>query len=68
MLVCVGTLAVGIKSGALAADMDVEKIMSFANVEQAQEFLKRYVESGDLVLVKASRFMQMERIVKDIVG
>lgn len=67
MLVCVGTLAVGIKSGALAADMDVDKIKSFATVEEAQEFLAKYLQSGDLLLVKASRFMQMERIVKGVV-
>ncbi len=68
MLVCVGTLAVGIKSGALAADMDVDKIKSFATVEEAQEFLAKYIQSGDLLLVKASRFMEMERIVKGVVG
>ncbi len=66
LLVCVGTLAVGIKSGALAADMDVDKIMSFATVEEALEFLNKNLKSGDLLLVKASRFMQMERIVKGV--
>ena len=68
MLVCVGTLALGIKSGALAADMNVDKIKSFATVEEAQEFLARILQSGDLLLVKASRFMEMERIVKGVVG
>lgn len=66
LLVCVGTLAVGIKSGALAADMDVDKIMSFATVDEALEFLNKNLKSGDLLLVKASRFMQMERIVKGV--
>ena len=66
LLVCVGTLAVGIKSGALAADMDVDKIVSFATVDEALEFLNRNLKSGDLLLVKASRFMQMERIVKGV--
>lgn len=67
LLVCVGTLAVGIKSGALAADMDVEKVKCFATVKEAQEFLMRFIQEGDLVLVKASRFMEMERIVKEVV-
>lgn len=66
LLVCVGTLAVGIKSGALAADMDVDKIMSFATVDEALDFLNKNLRNGDLLLVKASRFMQMERIVKGV--
>ena len=67
MLVCVGTLSVGIKSGALAADMDATRVKSFTGVEEAQQFLEKYVQEGDIVLVKASRFMELERIVKGIV-
>lgn len=66
MLVCVGTLSVGIKAGALAADMDPAKVKSFTGVDEALEFLGRYVQEGDFVLVKASRFMELERIVKGL--
>ncbi len=66
MLVCVGTLSVGIKAGALAADMDATRIKSFAGIEETQEFLEKYLQEGDVVLVKASRFMELERIVKGI--
>ena len=66
MLVCIGTLSVGIKAGALAADMDATRVKSFANVDEAAAFLDKYVREGDLVLVKASRFMELERIVKGI--
>lgn len=66
MLVCVGTLSVGIKSGALAADMDAARVKSFTGVDEARQFLERYVQEGDIVLVKASRFMELERIVKGI--
>ena len=66
MLVCIGTLSVGIKSGALAADMDTARVKSFTGVEEAQQFLEKYVREGDIVLVKASRFMELERIVKGI--
>lgn len=67
LLVCVGTLSVGIKAGALAADMDASNIKSFTGVEEATLFLERFVEPGDMVLVKASRFMELERIVQGIV-
>lgn len=67
MLVCIGTLSVGIKAGALAADMDATHVKSFAGVDEAIAFLEKYVQEGDLVLVKASRFMEFERIVKGIV-
>ncbi len=66
MLVCIGTLSVGIKSGALAADMDTACVKSFTGVEEAQQFLEKYVREGDIVLVKASRFMELERIVKGL--
>lgn len=66
MLVCIGTLSVGIKSGALAADMDTACVKSFTGVEEARQFLEKYVQEGDIVLVKASRFMELERIVKGI--
>lgn len=68
MLICIGTLSVGIKSGALAADMDSSRVKSFTGIEEAQQFLNKYIEPGDLVLVKASRFMELERIVKGVLG
>lgn len=68
MLVCIGTLSLGIKSGALAADMDSSKVKSFPSIEDAQQFLTKYIEEGDLVLIKASRFMELERLIKGIQG
>lgn len=68
MIICIGTLSLGIKSGALAADMDSARVKSFTGIEEAQQFLDKYVEEGDIVLVKASRFMELERIVQGIVG
>lgn len=68
LLVCVGTLSVGIKAGALAANMDAAKVKSFTGIEEAEQFLAKNVEAGDVVLVKASRFMEMERLVRGIVA
>lgn len=66
LLVCVGTLGMGIKAGALAADMDAANVKSFTDADDATAFLEKYVQPGDMVLVKASRFMELERIVKGI--
>ena len=46
--------------------MDATRIKSFAGIEETQEFLEKYLQEGDVVLVKASRFMELERIVKGI--
>ena len=68
LLVCVGSLANGIAQGALDARMDAGKVVSFEDVSSAEDYLRGVLDAGDLVLVKASRFMGMERIVRGIVA
>ena len=36
--------------------------------EQALIYLQQYLQSGDVVLVKGSRGMQMEQIVQNLMG
>ena len=36
--------------------------------EQAMQLLSRYVQTGDVILVKGSRGMKMEQIVQEIMG
>lgn len=66
LLVCVGSLARDIAAGAVAHGMDVADVACFEDVESALAYLKDALSEGDLVLVKASRFMGLERIVKGI--
>ena len=40
-----------------------ENIMSFNDVEKAKEVIRDFVQEGDIVLVKGSRAMEMEKIV-----
>ena len=47
--------------------MEESQVKHFATVEEAQEYLAETLAEGDLVLVKASRFMELERIVKGVV-
>lgn len=41
-----------------------ENIMSFDNSDEAGEYLKNFIKEGDVVLVKGSRAMKMEKVVE----
>ncbi|HEU0085859.1 MAG TPA: Mur ligase family protein [Candidatus Paceibacterota bacterium] len=66
MLVVVGPRAEKIREGAIEAGMPIEKIFQFSNSVEAGEFLKQNVGAGDLVLLKGSQGMRMERAVEAI--
>lgn len=65
LLLCVGPLSEHIAQGAKGAHIacDVEHV---PDVDAAVKRLKEVVRAGDTVLLKASRFMGFERIVKEI--
>ena len=44
-----------------------ENIMTFDNSDEAGEWLKNFVAEGDIVLVKGSRAMKMERVVEILI-
>ncbi len=64
VLVAVGPLAAGIAAGAAEAGMGSASILTFTDAPSAAEAVPRLVRPGDLVLVKGSRGMRMERIVE----
>jgi UDP-N-acetylmuramoyl-tripeptide--D-alanyl-D-alanine ligase len=41
-----------------------ENIMSFDSSDEAGEYLKDFVQEGDIILVKGSRAMEMEKVVE----
>ena len=67
-LVTVGERARRIAEGALAVGMAPERVRPCATVEEASEVLDDLVSAGDVVLVKASRSMGLERIVEMILA
>ncbi|KKT25008.1 MAG: UDP-N-acetylmuramoyl-tripeptide-D-alanyl-D-alanine ligase [Candidatus Nomurabacteria bacterium GW2011_GWF2_43_8] len=73
ILIAVGQRAKGFKEGALevypdssGAGMNSKNIFEFLDSRQAGDFLKTFVQTGDIVLIKGSQGMRMERAVEAI--
>jgi UDP-N-acetylmuramoyl-tripeptide--D-alanyl-D-alanine ligase len=58
-----GGLAAGITEGALAAGMAPERVVTATDAESATDVALAVVAPGDVVLVKASRGIELERVV-----
>lgn len=67
-LIVVGERSQDIMRGALDAGMDSDAVFHFDNVETAGKFLEDRIKIGDLILVKGSQGMRMEKIVKEIMA
>lgn len=68
MLVTVGERASRIAEGAVRAGLAQERVRSCAGVEDGCEFLLEELRAGDVVLVKASRVVGLERVVEGIIN
>jgi UDP-N-acetylmuramoyl-tripeptide--D-alanyl-D-alanine ligase len=60
--------AAEIVEGAVAAGFPQAQTKFFASPEEAAEFLASFVADGDLLLVKGSRGVKMERIVESLIA
>lgn len=65
-LITVGERAKDISKGALQAKMDKDLIFEFDDTKSAGLFIQNRLEEGDIILVKGSRGMQMQNIVREI--
>lgn len=65
-LITVGEQGRNIAGGALEAGAAADRVYSFKSRDEAAEFLKSFVKSGDVILVKGSRGMKMEEIVNQL--
>jgi UDP-N-acetylmuramoyl-tripeptide--D-alanyl-D-alanine ligase len=68
MVVCVGVRARFIKEGALEANVSPESVMHFDTPEKAGEYIQNMLNVGDVVAVKGSQNMRMERCVEEIMA
>ncbi len=64
LLVTVGIRARFIAEGALEAGMKEKKIVRFEDSIKAGDYLSKIIKRGDIILVKGSQSMRMERAVK----
>jgi UDP-N-acetylmuramoyl-tripeptide--D-alanyl-D-alanine ligase len=60
--------AAQIVEGALAAGLPRARAKFFATPQEAAEFLAEFIVSGDLLLVKGSRGVKMEKIVESLIA
>lgn len=67
-LVCVGELARDIARGAREAGMSEDRIFGFPAAAEAGRFLQDRVRSGDVLLVKGSQALRLERLVKELMA
>lgn len=67
-LITVGERARDIARGAKQAGMRQDDIFSFGDCELAGKFIQDRIKRGDLVLVKGSQGIRMEKIVKEIMA
>ena len=62
LLVCVGPQAKLIKDAAIAGGMEAARVIYFADSAAAAAEARQWARAGDLVLLKGSRGMKLERI------
>ena len=67
-LICVGELARFIGQAAQSAGLSPDRISMVDTREEALAFLQEHIASGDAVLVKASHFMELDRIAKGLLS
>ncbi len=67
-LIAVGEKARDIVRGATSAKMNEDYIFHFDRSEEAGKFLEDRIKAGDVVLVKGSQGVRMEKIVKEIMA
>ena len=65
-LIIVGPRSKATKEGAIETGMKETNIFEFLDSFQAGEFIKTFIQKGDLVLVKGSQGLRMERVVEAI--
>jgi UDP-N-acetylmuramoyl-tripeptide--D-alanyl-D-alanine ligase len=66
ILITLGEKAIFIKEGALKNGFNSKKIFSFNNINETTSFLKNLLRKGDLVLIKGSQGVRMEKITKEL--
>ena len=67
-LITVGERARAIARTARQGGLAAEAIVNFADATEAARYLQSHIKSGDVVLVKGSQMMRMERIIETLMA
>lgn len=67
-LITVGEAMKGAAAAAKEAGMPENSVASFNTAEEAGRFLQEKIQTGDLILIKGSRAMHMEKVVKEVMA
>jgi len=65
-LFCIGPRAKFIAESARQNSFDHKKIQVFSTSEAARKMIEREIKAGDLILVKGSRVIKLEKIIEEI--
>ncbi|OHA63456.1 MAG: hypothetical protein A2842_02690 [Candidatus Wildermuthbacteria bacterium RIFCSPHIGHO2_01_FULL_48_25] len=68
MLITVGLRGRQIAEGALGGGLNEEKILQFDESREAGLYLQNIIKEGDIILVKGSQGLRMERAVEEIMA
>lgn len=68
VLVTVGEASKHTAAAAREAGIDEHRVVSFADSASAGKYLQEVIAEGDLILVKGSQSVRMEKIVKEIMA
>jgi UDP-N-acetylmuramoyl-tripeptide--D-alanyl-D-alanine ligase len=68
ILITVGVRARGFADGALASGMSEKSILQYENVDRAGRELQNLIKAGDIILVKASQGVRLEKVVEEVMA
>ncbi len=68
IFISVGLRMQGAREGAVASGMALTSIFEFEDSKSAGEFLQNQIQPGDVILIKGSQGMRMERAVVEIMA
>ncbi len=68
LLITVGTRAKFIAEEALKSGLAKKNVMAFENIDDAAKILADIIKKGDVILVKGSQSVRMEKIIKQIMA
>ena len=67
-LITVGEKARDIKRGSLENGFDSKSVFNFPNITVAGKFAQEKIQEGDIILIKGSQGMRMEKITKELMA